>query len=99
MGAEGLYLHPMSAAVWAEDVQRATVGLLGGTAVLMLVVAFSLVAVLLAARAPSEYMVDWAEQPSPMSRLWSSRWFYDPTADEPIRVEAGDGEAVAKALD
>ncbi len=91
-----IYIHPMSAAVWSEYVQRATVGVLGGTAVILLVLAFSVVAFTLAARAPSEYMVDWAEQPSPISRLWAFRWFYDPTAGEPLRVYPDHGRERAE---
>lgn len=74
-----LYIHPeRPAGSWEVYLDRAAVGLMSGPAVIALVVAVSVIALVLALRAPSEYKIDWSTQPSPWKRLTSMQWFARP---------------------
>lgn len=64
-----LYVHPQNAETWAEYVDRARVGLVPGSAVLLGVGLFLAVFIYLAIRAPSEQMEDWVELPAPIDRI------------------------------
>lgn len=68
-----LQTHPEAATSLGELVERARVGALPGPLVLGLVAAATVAGVLLALRAPSEQMVDWAAIPAPLGRLTSWR--------------------------
>jgi hypothetical protein len=67
-----LEVHPVPAATTAELVRRAAVGTIPGTWVMASVAAAVVSGLLLALRAPSEQMLNWAEVPSPYQR-WMSR--------------------------
>jgi uncharacterized membrane protein len=63
-----LEVHPVTATTLAEFVGRARVGVVPGLYVLSGVGALVVVAIMLAIRAPSEGMLNWAEVPSPLGR-------------------------------
>jgi uncharacterized membrane protein len=67
-----LEVHPEPAYTFAELVPRAGIGAAPGTVIFGLVVAVGVLVMVLAIRAPSEQMVNWAEIPSPLSR-WVTR--------------------------
>ena len=66
-----LDLHPTPAASFAEVAERAAVGTVSGFVVLLGLGSFLLTCVVLAARAPTEQMIRWAEVPSPFARMLS----------------------------
>ena len=63
-----LEVHPVAAEEWTELVQRAAVGTLAGGLVIGLLCAALGLLLLLAVRAPSEQMINWADIPSPLQR-------------------------------
>lgn len=63
-----LEVHPIPAEAWDELLQRAAVGSLPGLVVLGLLVVPAAVLIVLAVRAPSEQMLNWADVPSPLQR-------------------------------
>lgn len=63
-----LEVHPAPAEAWRELLQRAAVGSLPGPVVLGFLVMSAVVLILLAVRAPSEQMLNWADVPSPLQR-------------------------------
>jgi uncharacterized membrane protein len=67
-----LEVHPDTARSWGELVGRAAVGTLPGGAVMGLLAAAIILLLALAARAPSEQMMNWADIPSPLQR-WVTR--------------------------
>lgn len=67
-----LEVHPTPASGAAELLGRASVGAIPAWVSLALVAAASLGGLVLALRAPSEQMLQWADVPSPLQR-WSSR--------------------------
>lgn len=67
-----LEVHPAPAESFAELVPRAAVGVIPGEWIVASVVVVGGLAVVLALRAPSERMLNWADVPSPYAR-WMSR--------------------------
>lgn len=67
-----LEVHPVSTGRVDEMVARAAVGVIPGSWTIVLVLALFAGALLLALRAPSEQMINWAEIPSPYER-WVGR--------------------------
>lgn len=67
-----LEVHPTPAASFAELVRRAAIGVFPGLAVLALVLGTGVAALVLALRAPSEQMLNWADVPAPLHR-WMTR--------------------------
>lgn len=63
-----LEVHPVPAEAWGQLLQRAAVGSLPGPVVLGLLVMTGVLLVVLAVRAPSEQMLNWADVPSPLQR-------------------------------
>lgn len=74
-----LDLHPTTAASAGDLVARAGVGTLAGEVVMLTLGAFLLTCVVLAARAPGEQMIRWAEVPSPYARIMSRSRAFIPT--------------------
>jgi uncharacterized membrane protein len=71
-----LEVHPAPTDDWSALVERAAVGTIPGAAVITFLGATLLALALLAVRAPSEQMINWADIPSPLQR-WvstSQRW-------------------------
>lgn len=83
-----LYIHPLPAASWATYVERAQVGLVPGSAILLGVGVFFALFVFLAIRAPSEQMEAWVELPAPIDRLMPSG-IRLPGAERRAGMEAG----------
>lgn len=78
-----LDIHPNRPASTAAYIARAEVGPFGGTAVMTAAIVLLLFALLLALRAPSDRLIDWSHQPSPLRRAMAAKMFYrPPTADE-----------------
>lgn len=83
-----LEVHPSSAESVEEIVRRASVGVIPGGVVMGSVALVALVTLLLALRAPSERMLNWAPIPSPLDRWvsrsqqWGRRWGR-PRGDDP----------------
>ena len=67
-----LELHPVSAGSTATLFDRAAVGGISGTVVAVALGVFVLACLTLAARAPSEQMLNWTTVPSPTDRLFAS---------------------------
>jgi uncharacterized membrane protein len=67
-----LEVHPTPADSLGELVRRAAVGVIPGSLVVGVLTAVAAALLLLALRAPSERMVNWADIPSPLDR-WISR--------------------------
>lgn len=67
-----LEIHPVAATGLAELLPRAQIGAFPGSAVVGVVGAFVILAAVLALRAPTERMLDWAEVPSLLDR-WLTR--------------------------
>lgn len=67
-----LEVHPQPAAGLAELIRRAAVGALPGAAVIAGLFALVVLLFILAVRAPSERMLNWADVPSPLDR-WVAR--------------------------
>lgn len=67
-----LEVHPTPAAGTAELLGRASVGAIPASFSLVLVGLATAIGLVLALRAPSEQMLQWADVPSPLQR-WSSR--------------------------
>lgn len=63
-----LEIHPAPADAWGELVVRAAVGSIPGGAVVGLLSGAIAVLFVLAVRAPSERMINWADIPSPLQR-------------------------------
>lgn len=64
-----LEVHPTPTDSTAEFLSRAAVGIIPAAAVITAVAASMALGLMLAARAPSEQMLHWADVPSPLSRL------------------------------
>lgn len=64
-----LYAHPRSARSFLEYIDRATVGLVPGAAVMVGVGIFFCFCVVLALLGPSEQMKEWSSLPSPIDRI------------------------------
>ena len=64
-----LYLHPSYATTSQDFVERAAVGVISGSVVILAVILNSLFVLYLALRAPSEQMLSWRQVPSPLSRI------------------------------
>ena len=64
-----LEMHPTGGAGWAAMIDRARVGVAPGEWVAGAVAALALLALVLAALAPSERMLDWRSVPAPAERL------------------------------
>ena len=77
-----LYLHPQEPSSTAEFVERAGVGAITGSSVIIIVAILSMFILFLALRAPSEQMVSWRRLPSPLNRLKRGSLFPSPTSDE-----------------
>jgi uncharacterized membrane protein len=80
-----LEVHPTATSSFTELVSRAQIGGVPGSIVLVLVGGLVLGMVLLAARAPSEQMLNWAPVPAPFDRWIRRRRSHRGSA------EAGDG--------
>lgn len=78
-----LYIHPDVAGSFAEFVGRARVGLIPGSAVLSVTLAFYVACVVLAVRAPTEQMEGWVEKPAPIARVM-------PQSKQPLGAETGE---------
>ena len=80
-----LEMHPVPAQTLREFIARAAVGTLPGGLVFVGVAIVLAIGAVLAARAPSEGMVNWTVTPSPLDRLvtQSRRWV--PGTDAPDR--------------
>ena len=63
-----LEVHPGPAAGWDEFIARAAIGTIPSGAVIALYGGTMLLMIVLALRAPSERMINWADIPSPFSR-------------------------------
>jgi uncharacterized membrane protein len=70
-----LEMHPLPATSPAEFVGRAAMGFVPGPLILGVMACVVLGLGLLASRAPSEQMLNWAEIPSPWSRWFGRRWW------------------------
>lgn len=70
-----LWASPDPAADFAVFVGRAAVGVLPGAWILVGAVAFLFLAVVAAAAAPSEHLVDWSEEASPAEKLIDAAHF------------------------
>jgi uncharacterized membrane protein len=68
-----LHVHPVPAHDPATLVARAGIGAVPGVIVIAIVAAAMLCAVIVAIRAPSEQMLNWADVPSPYQRWISGR--------------------------
>jgi uncharacterized membrane protein len=68
-----LEVHPDSAEDWGEMLRRASIGDIPGGAVALAVLASILGCAVLALRAPSERMLNWADVPSPFGRWLRGR--------------------------
>lgn len=78
-----LDLHPHPPASFLELVSRARVGPVGGSTIFAVLIVVTISALILAVRAPSERIIDWSEQPSPLRRMLPTRLFWrPPTTDE-----------------
>jgi uncharacterized membrane protein len=71
-----LAFQPYVTAEWDDIVARAAIGTIPGSVIMTSVTLFALACLLLAARAPSEHMLNWLTIPSPAERLvaQSRRW-------------------------
>ncbi len=71
-----LAFQPYVTAEWDDIVARAAIGTIPGSVIMTSVALFALACLLLAARAPSEAMLNWMSIPSPAERLvaQSRRW-------------------------
>lgn len=71
-----LAFQPYVTAEWDDIVARAAIGTIPGSVIMTSVALFALACLLLAARAPSEHMLNWMTIPSPAERLvaQSRRW-------------------------
>ncbi len=76
-----LEMHPTAAQTLGEFVDRAAVGSLPGEIVFTVVAVVLTVGAVLAARAPSEGMVNWTITPSPLDRFVSQSRRWVPGAD------------------
>lgn len=68
-----LEVHPVPATRLGDLVNRAAIGVVPGAAVVTALALVALVAFVMALRAPSERMLNWADIPSPYER-WLGRW-------------------------
>jgi len=73
-----LYIHPRQPTGVMEFMERAAVGPTTGITLICSVALTMLVAVVLAIRAPTEHLADWAKVPSPLKRLLGFRWYEQP---------------------
>lgn len=71
-----LAFQPYTAADWDDLVARAAIGSIPGGVIMTTVAVYALACLILAARAPSEHMLNWLTIPSPAERLvaQSRRW-------------------------